>query len=164
MLSVNPMSAGDARTIVGWRYPPPYDLYDLDSDTIEEDVEWFSDPANRYFSVQDGDELVAYICFGEEARVPGGDYDDAALDVGCGTRPDLTGQGMGPSIIETAVAFGRKRFGAYHFRSTIAAFNERALKAAQRAGFVPIGRFERPSDSRPFVVLERADSPDSSAR
>ena len=36
-----------------------------------------------------------------------------------------------------------------------AAFNERALKACRKAGFVPRRTFHRPSDDRPFVILTR---------
>ena len=131
-------------------------MYTIDSNAPEEDVAFFSDPANRYFGLHDnGDCLVAFICFGEDARVPGGQYDGDALDVGCGIRPDQTGQGLGSQVIETAVQFGMTTYGSQAFRATIAAFNERAQRAAKRAGFVPISRFERSSDGMPFVILER---------
>lgn len=154
--SSGPTTADDARQIVGWRYDPPYELYSLDPHTAEEDVAWFSDPANHYFSLRDDRGVViAFVCFGEDARVRGGNYQLEALDVGWGLRPDLTGQGLGPSIIEMAVALGRERFGAHTFRATVAAFNQRALRAARKAGFVPTTEFERPSDRRPFVILVR---------
>src|SRR5690348_9615324 len=103
-LAVTPTTRADAEAIVRWRYESPYDLYNPDPGTAEEDIAHFSDPANRYFSLHgEAGELIAYVCYGEEARVPGGDYGGDALDVGCGTRPDLTGRGMGPSIIQAAV-------------------------------------------------------------
>src|SRR2546423_1154519 len=123
--SITPTTRTDAEEIMRWRYEPPYDLYNPDPAAVEQDIAHFSDPATGYFSLRDETgELIAYVCYGEEARVPGGDYGGEALDVGCGTRPDLTGRGMGPSIIETAVRFGGERYGASRFRATIAAFNE----------------------------------------
>ena len=162
VFTITPMTAEDARVILTWRYEPPYDLYNPTPESVAEDVVYLSDPTRGYFSLRDADnDLVAYICFGEEARVAGGEYRGDALDVGCGTRPDLTGRGIGSLIINTAVCFGRKQYRATRFRATIAAFNERALKASQRAGFLPVSSFERPSDGRTFVVLERAESVNS---
>jgi RimJ/RimL family protein N-acetyltransferase len=155
VFTVTPMNEEDARVVLAWRYPAPYDLYNPDPETLQDDVAHLSAPVNRYFSVRDAKrQLVAFICFGEEARVPGGDYRKGALDVGCGLRPDLTGQGLGPSIIDIAVRFGSARFGTTRFRATIAAFNHRALRATQRAGFTPVSSFDRPSDGRTFVILE----------
>jgi RimJ/RimL family protein N-acetyltransferase len=152
------MTEDDARAILRWRYEPPYDLYNADPPAAPEDVANLTDAVNRYFSLRDSTgDLVAYICFGEEARVSGGDYSRDALDIGCGTRPDLTGKGLGPSIIEAAVRFGSTRYGATRFRATIAAFNQRALRASQKAGFVPVSAFDRPSDGLSFVILERQD-------
>src|SRR5947209_8693053 len=135
-MEMHPMTEVDAREIALWDYPSPYDLYNLDSDEIEDHVAALVDPENRYYSVRDKEgTLVAFICYGADARVPGGDYSGDALDVGCGLWPDLTGQGLGPNVIRTAAEFGRKTWHPSRFRATIAAFNERAQKAAQRVGF-----------------------------
>jgi RimJ/RimL family protein N-acetyltransferase len=153
---MHPMNEADAREIALWDYPPPYDLYNLDPKEIEGHVVALMDPENHYYSVRDKEgKLIAFICYGPDARVPGGDYSSDALDVGCGLRPDLTGQGLGPDVIRTAVEFGRDTWHPSRFRATIAAFNERAQKAAQRVGFQQVSSFERPSDGLPFVILER---------
>jgi RimJ/RimL family protein N-acetyltransferase len=152
MFRVEPINERDAREIVSWQYPEPYAMYDLSPD----DAASVADPANGYFSVRDeAGNLVAFISLGAEARVPGGDYAEDALDVGGGIRPDLTGQGLGAQIIGLAVETGESRYGTRRFRATIAAFNQRAQRAAARAGFVPVSSFERPSDGLPFVILER---------
>jgi RimJ/RimL family protein N-acetyltransferase len=139
-----------------WQYDAPYELYNAEPDEVEAGADTLVDPANRYFSVRDErGNLIAFICFGAEARVSGGDYSDDALDVGCGIRPGLTGQKLGPSIIDAAVTFAAERYGVTRFRATIAAFNKRAQRASQKAGFEPVSSFTRPSDGREFVILER---------
>lgn len=160
MFQVGPIDESDAREILSWRYEEPYAMYNMSAD----DARLIADPANGYLSVRDeGGDLVAFIAFGPEAQVPGGDYSEDALDVGAGIRPDLTGRGLGPKIIELAIEEGRRRFGPWRYRATIAAFNARAQRAAIKAGFAPASTFERPSDGLPFVILERpADAGDLS--
>jgi RimJ/RimL family protein N-acetyltransferase len=155
-LTIHPMDRKHAEAIVKWRYDAPYDLYNSNPDEADHEVRSLIDPANGYYSVCDEHrDLIAYICFGPDARVAGGDYDEDALDVGCGIRPDLTGRGLGPTIIQTALDIGNQNYHPVAFRATIAAFNQRALKASQRVGFVPRRTFYRPSDQRPFVILTR---------
>jgi RimJ/RimL family protein N-acetyltransferase len=152
MFDVRPTDERDAREIVGWHYDTPYEMYDMTPD----DAAMVSDLANQYYSVRDSrGDLVAFIAFGVEAQVPGGDYSSEALDLGAGIRPDLTGQGLGPEIIRLAVETGEQIHGARHFRATIAAFNQRAQRAAGKAGFLPVSSFKRPSDGLEFVILER---------
>jgi len=151
-----PMDEASARAILAWRYDAPYTLYNADPGNIEEDVQVFLNPQNAYYSIthEHGD-LVAYCCFGAEARVPGGDYGADALDVGMGVRPDLTGQGRGLTYITAVLGFARRTFAPRGFRVTVAEFNERALRVWERAGFRPVQTFRRAQDGRAFVVLSR---------
>jgi ribosomal-protein-alanine N-acetyltransferase len=88
--------------------------------------------------------------------VPGGDYDEEALDIGGGLRPDLTGQGLGPSFMEAALEFGRRQFGPVSFRATVAAFNRRAQRVCEKLGFRPVQTFERMHNGKRFTILVRA--------
>lgn len=137
-----------------WRYDPPFDLYNTPELDQAETALFMAVPDHLYFAVLDETEdLVGFVCYGAEARVSGGDYTQDALDVGCGLRPDLTGQGIGPRVIRTALDFGRERFGARCFRATVAAFNQRAQAATRHAGFHDVARFARPQDGMEFVVF-----------
>jgi RimJ/RimL family protein N-acetyltransferase len=158
MFHVRPVDESDAQEIASWKYEEPYTMYNLSPD----DATSIADPANGNFSVRDDEgNLIAFIAYGPEAQVPGGDYSEDMLDIGAGIRPDLTGQGLGPEIIGLAIEEGRKRFGPWRYRATIAGFNARAQRAAITAGFRPVTSFERPSDGLPFVILERpADAGD----
>jgi len=105
-------------------------------------------------------EFIGFCSFGEDGRVPGFDYDDSAVDVGAGMRPDLTGRGDGARFLTAILAFARDDLGCTNLRATIAAWNERALRAARAAGFEEQTRFETP-DGRRFVVLLSNDPNDA---
>jgi RimJ/RimL family protein N-acetyltransferase len=148
---LRPIGRDAAERIVAWRYPPPYDFYNIDASVLPALLA----PANAYYvaSGDDGD-IVGFSCFGPDARVPGGDYDDTAVDVGIGLRPDLTGQGLGLSFLESVLGLAEQEHGATRFRATIAAFNARSLLVAERAGFVPTSAFTTASGVD-FVQLIR---------
>jgi len=154
-----PMDEANARAISRWCYPAPYHLYNPGSDNIEETVQAFLDPEYAYYATTDerGD-LVGYCCFGPDGRVPGGEYEADALDVGMGMRPDLTGQGRGLTYVKAVLDFARRTFAPTAFRVTTAEFNKRALQMCERAGFRPAQRFQREQDGRVFVVLMRHES------
>ena len=151
------MDEASARQIAGWRYPPPYDLYHPAPDAAEAFVQGLLTPHFRYYTVWDGqNELIAFRCFGEDAQVPGGDYGAEALDMGGGLRPDLTGQGLGASLLEAALEFAEQQFAPRVFRVTVAAFNRRALRVCVKVGFQPVQTFLHSTSGQAFVVLLRA--------
>jgi RimJ/RimL family protein N-acetyltransferase len=155
-LAFHPLDEQSARAILAWRYEPPFDFYDMAPSSEEEALASLLDPQNRYFAALDAaGSLVAYRCFGADARVAGGDYDEEALDTGGGLHPELTGKGFGPPVIEAGLRLGKELFAPRAFRVTIAEFNIRALHACRSAGFVQAGAFVRPSDGRLFRMLVR---------
>ena len=155
-LDFRPMEERSVRAITRWRYEPPYEIYSLDREDVQELIQTFLNPAYHYCQIHDErDELVAYCCFGADARVPGGDYAAEALDVGLGLRPDLTGQGRGSAFVAAVLDFARRTFGPAAFRVTVAEFNRRAQRVWQKAGFRPVQTFERAPDGRAFVILVR---------
>ena len=155
-LHFEPMDEAAARAIHTWRYEPPYDVYDLAAGPAEDLVRAFVDPQNAYHAIRDeGGELVGYCCFGPDARVPGGDYERQALDVGLGVRPDLTGQGRGAGFVQAVLDFAESRWAPAAFRVTVAEFNRRARRVWEQAGFRQVQRFGRRADAMPFVVLVR---------
>ena len=86
------MTGQYAADIVTWRYPAPYQCYDQ----AGAGPAYFLDPASGFRAlVDDEGALIGYRSFGPDGRVPGGAYDDSALDTGGGLRPELTGLGRG---------------------------------------------------------------------
>lgn len=147
MLRIHPITEQDAREFATWTYPEPYSIYNSSPEAFEH----FLDPANGYLSMEERGQVVAYCCFGDEARVPGGSYSDDAVDIGIGTRPDLTGKGRGSELLQSAIAEADRRFPGRPLRATIAAFNERARHLADKFGFEEVERFR--AKRREWVVL-----------
>lgn len=155
-LSFKPLDRERALQIREWRYEPPYDMYNIAGEDQSTDLATLTDPANCYYAITDEKgELLAYCCFGPDARVPGGNYDLPALDVGVGLRPDLTGQGQGHRYLDAIHAFALREFSPSAFRVTVAAFNARALRLCRQAGFREVASFHRAEDGRAFLILLR---------
>lgn len=145
------MTAARAADVVTWRYPPPYDCYDMTS----ADPAFLADPASGFFALLDGDRLIGYRSFGNDGQVPGGVYDESALDTGGGLRPELTGLGLGRDAIQAGLAFGQRRFCPPAFRVTVATFNVRALQVVEALGFRKSASFLAPTDGRSYGILTR---------
>lgn len=139
-----------AADIITWRYPAPYDCYNVSG--VE--AAFLLDPGNGVFALVSGsDDLIGFRSFGLDGRVPGGEYDESALDTGGGLRPSLTGQGLGRQAIQTGLEFGRRRFSPRAFRVTVASFNTRALRVVTSLGFLPVSSFAATADGRSFQIL-----------
>jgi len=152
------MDEANARAILTWRHESPYDTYNANVEEAGAFVEAYLDPRYAYHAITDtSEELVGYCCFGLDARVPGGDYTADALDIGLGMRPDLTGQGRGLHFFNAILDFARNTFAPQAFRLTVAAFNRRALKVYERAGFGTTQTFQREGDGQTFLVLTRKE-------
>jgi len=128
-----PMSDDHALSVAAWHYDPPFDFYDWEADP--DDLAELLDPDQRkdsYFAVLDEqDTLVGFFACHRE-----GD----AVDVGLGLRPDLTGRGHGLPFVLAGLAFARERHVPFQrFQLAVAAFNERAIRVYQRAGFRQVG-------------------------
>jgi RimJ/RimL family protein N-acetyltransferase len=137
-----------------WRYPEPYQCYDL----VGADPASFLDPANGFFAlVGDEGELIGFRSFGPDGQVPGGAYDASALDTGGGLRPELTGlgRGLGRRAIAVGLEFGQARFGPVAFRVTVADFNLRARHVVESLGFVHASSFAATTDGSRFSVYVR---------
>jgi [ribosomal protein S18]-alanine N-acetyltransferase len=119
------------------------------------DPSYFTDPANGFHTLVDyGGSLIGFRSFGPDGQVPGGRYDDSALDTGGGLRPDLTGlrRGLGREAIATGLAFGRAIYRPGAFRVTIAAFNTRARRVVESLGFEPTATFNATTEGTEYVV------------
>jgi len=157
IVTMTPEYAAD---IVTWRYPAPYDCYDV----AGVELAFFLDPASGFFALVSGEDLIGFRSFGADGRVPGGVYDESALDTGGGLRPSLTGQGLGRVAIQTGLEFGRRRYAPSAFRVTVASFNTRALHVVTSLGFRPVSSFAATTDGRRFEILVREEAASQDVR
>jgi [ribosomal protein S18]-alanine N-acetyltransferase len=161
--SFTPMTEDDARAVAAWRYPPPYDVYDMgDSDDSFAEL---LDRRSPHFAVRDErDALVGFFAFGTAAAV--GDVcvpallsADQTLSVGLGLRPDLTGQrrGLGQAFVLAGLDFARRTFAPAAFRLFVLTFNERAIRVYESAGFTRVGvrHVRNVHGERDFVEMRR---------
>jgi ribosomal-protein-alanine N-acetyltransferase len=140
----HPMDEAAARAVLAWHYPPPYEVYNEETGSMEQVVQEVLRPDYHYYRMaEDSDPLVAYCCFGADARVAGGDYALAALDLGLMVRPDLNGQGRGVQFATAVLTFAQQNFPQKVWRVTIAEFNRRAQRVWQRLGFRQVETFAR---------------------
>ena len=153
----HPLGEAEARLVLSWQYPLPYDLYNMSPDAAEEQtVRILLDAGNGYYAMLDeADAVVGFCCFGPDARVAGGDYGVWMLDIGLGLRPELTGCGLGLMMADAVLAFAAEAYGPCDLRVTIAEFNVRAQRVWMRSGCELSQRFERAKDGLAFVVLTR---------
>jgi [ribosomal protein S18]-alanine N-acetyltransferase len=153
-LQFRPLRPSDAEAMISWRYPPPYSEYEInprDSKVLAELLR----PENDYHAILSGQEMIGFFCTGPDARVPGWNYDDSALDLGMGLRPDLTGQGKGSEYFGAVISYLEQEQPARKLRATIAGWNRRAIHLCERAGFREIAKFNRSGDGQGYVVLQR---------
>lgn len=159
--SFRSLTEADARSIVAWCYDGPAAFYNL----APEDAAALLDPASPYVAVLDAEgALVGFFGFGMGGQVPGGHraglYDDDALDVGLGLRPDLTGRGLGGAFVAAGLAYAAEQFAPRAFRLTVATFNRRAISLYNRLGFQPGPAFTSPvrGIETPFLLMIRRAS------
>jgi ribosomal-protein-alanine N-acetyltransferase len=145
------MTAAYAAEIVTWRYPAPYDCYDL----TDADQGVLASTGGGFFAVTDTAGLIGFRSFGADGQVPGGGYDDSALDTGGGLRPDLTGHGLGREAIRAGLEFGQLLFSPKAFRVTIATFNIRAQRVVMALGFRRVSSFRALASDRSYEILTR---------
>lgn len=153
-LQIVPIHETQVQQLVCWRYAPPYEVYNLDPNSDEATLVYFLDPANAYHAILDeSGEMVGFCSFGADGQVPGGDYSSAALDIGMGMRPDLTGHGHGATFRDAVIAFALDNYTPPTLRVTIADFNQRAKRVWEKAGFEAVQRFRSEFSGLEFVVF-----------
>ena len=126
-LTIEPATVETFAELDAWRYEPPYDFYDGGAEPV-------LNPERYYSAVGEDGMLVGFYYFEEK-----GD----ALEIGLGLRPNLTGRGRGSEFFRVGLEFGRARYRPARVILNVAAFNERAIRVYERAGFRETGRHVR---------------------
>ena len=105
------LSTLDAQTIAEWRYADEYSVYDIFDVAIESSVKYMIDPDSRFFGAYEDGKLVGFCSIGTDGQVRGGIYDESAVDIGAGMRPDLVGRHRGSLFLRSVVDFVESEIG-----------------------------------------------------
>ena len=152
---IRPLTQAEAREIINWRYPAPYDFYDLavaNPAVVLRDL--FNSNSPHFAFATDDDDFLGFCVAGPAAQVPGGDYAETALDIGIGLRPSETGRGLGKLVLTEFLDYALNAYHPDRFRATIAAFNLRSQRTFLSLGFVETSRFF--ANGSEWVILTRA--------
>jgi len=142
-----PMTGDYARLIVeNWKYPNEYAIYDytheadhmLESDgwgrgifaVLDENGELVAELSIEFFD--ENGQYTDYLEFGDQTLI-----NTRQLWIGFGLRPDLVGQGMGAEFVTACLEYALAQSGyrGEYARLGVAKFNQRAIRAYQKAGF-----------------------------
>ncbi|ALS25691.1 acetyltransferase [Paenibacillus sp. 32O-W] len=127
-----PMTEEHARALCEWRYEPPYDLFQFDDwqEMQAQGIE-FGDPeirARQYAAVLDREgELAGFAQFFPLLGV---------TRLGLGLRPDRCGRGEGPGFVRAIAEEALRRAPGDTVDLEVLTWNERAIRAYEKAGFV----------------------------
>lgn len=143
-ITFHPITPDAARMLAAWRYPAPYDTYNVGDEPAA--MAEMLDARSPWFVAFDADSApMGYCCFGTSAEVGWQGEPrlwtttDRTLSVGLGLRPDLTGQGLGLLFFTAVLNFALERFAPATFRLFVLPFNQRAIRVYERAGFQRVG-------------------------
>ena len=157
-LTFRQIDKNDLNELVKWKYEKPFDLYNIEYSPMIVD-EFLN---GEYYSILDeNNKLIAFSCFGKSAQVSTEESNKyynkypKYIDIGLGLNPNLCSKGIGESLVNLIIDFGRKELGYEYFRLTVASFNERAMKVYERVGFVKDKQFifERKEIKREFIIM-----------
>ncbi|GAC1399990.1 MAG: GNAT family protein [Ktedonobacteraceae bacterium] len=157
------MTEEDARIISSWQYEAPYTVYTMGGSEESDALAEMLDRRSPYYAVRDEhDMLIGFYCYGTSAHVggsmePGLFVEDRMVTIGLGLRPDVTGHGLGLTFVNAGLDFACREFAPKRFRLYVFAWNERALRVYERAGFQHVGlsTVQSPEGEREFIEMQR---------
>jgi len=160
--TIRAFTEADADAIAGWRYPPPYDVYDASQDPSVDDE--MRDPDRwgaSWFAVDDVEsgQLAGFLeLVASESESAAGIQ--VETEVGLGLRPDLTGRGLGADLVDAALGFSHERWHPSTFALDVFPWNERAIRCYEHAGFergdVYLRRFDDGNEVTFLRMMRRA--------
>lgn len=150
-----PMTRAYAEAIARWAYPEPYAA--CGAAPAEETMAACTDGESVACVDADGT-LCGYFCFGRGACIPtrsGDAYDESALDMAFGLRPDLCGHKRSGAFLGCGVRYAQETLGARALRVTAAGVNARAIRACEKAGFILQRKLWHAQSGAAYYVMRR---------
>ena len=145
----SPMTRDLARLIADtWEYPPPYDFYDAAADP--EDYEEFVNPEQwpqKFWQARCEEDLIGFFTASPTE-------DRETYEISLGLSPDLTGGGLGLKFVLAGLETLAAECSPSRVVLSVAAFNERAMKVYERAGFRAIRTYSQPTNGSVYEFVE----------
>lgn len=101
---------------------------------------------NSIYAVTKGNKLVGFFSMSKIV--------DRTFDVGLGMRPDLTGKGKGIEFLRKGIMFIQSEFKPEKITLSVATFNQRAMKAYRKVGFLDRKTFKQDTNGSTFEFLQ----------
>jgi ribosomal-protein-alanine N-acetyltransferase len=160
-----PMNKAYAVEIVDtWKYENEYSIYDysneadhmLDSQAWGRGIFAVLSPEGELVGelsiefLDEEDKFAEYSEFGDKELI-----NQRELWIGFGLRPELVGQGRGAGFVTACVehAVAQSQYRGEYVRLGVATFNERAIKAYEKAGFQVFERAVGTINGKEFVCV-----------
>lgn len=155
-----PLNESDATVIQNWTYETPYDIYNWKA---EDDISQMLDRRSPHYAVKDEQGiLIGFFSYGSSALIwdsgePHLFSENNTIAIGLGMRPDLTGKGFGLAFVNAGLDFALQQFKPHSFRLFVLAFNQRAIRVYEHAGFQKVGIFiqHHTGGDREFVEMKK---------
>jgi ribosomal-protein-alanine N-acetyltransferase len=142
-----PMTDEQAHAVAAWEYDGIYAFYDwtADADDLAELLDPLQREQGQYHAVLDDESLVGFYGF---------TVDGTTVEFGLGLRPDLTGRGLGSGFVNACLNYAMENEHPATFRLKVAAFNERAIRVYERAGFERVREFRQKTNNSEWDFIE----------
>jgi len=151
-LQIIDMTKEYASEISKWKYDGVYSIYNESEDGFDALTN------GAHFACIDATQgLIGYFCFGRDARIKTIEesvYDDSFIDIGLGLKPDLCGRSLGLIFLNEGLKYASVLYNTNKFRLTVAAFNKRAIKVYQRAGFCAEREVTHLQTGSKFIIMK----------
>ena len=129
-------SKKDVQEMLNWKYDSIYSFYNNDKTPEKSEMINNLESNESAFVIRNnGGELVANCSFNYE-------NDEETYVFGIQVRPDLTGKGLGRSIVEQSLKFGKSKFQFESIDLLVVDFNKRAIKLYTNLVFTKIEEFD----------------------
>lgn len=156
LFRIAPLLLEHCREICTWRYPAPYDLYNWRPWELMVSLqEEFADPGLRdeqYRAVLDTD---GGLCgFAQFFPIVG------VTRLGIGMHPSRCGGGQGAAFVTAIAKEARRLHPEHEIDLEVLAWNERAVRAYRKAGFIVTDTYKRMTPAGPaeFYCMVWQDS------
>lgn len=148
---VRAFTESDAKEVAGWKYEPPYDIYDFGGwKKALAEGSGLTRPELRereFYALEEDGHFAGFFRF-----MPKEDH----IMLAVGLRPDLCGRGRGGELLALARETWAGRYPGWPLRLEVRTFNQRARKSYEKAGFRILEEYERttPSGKGDFFLME----------